>query len=86
MPELVKTLKLHLLPLVTAIIEPPKKPPSPLVSRILGKTLPMILPSLAKSLAKSDNRYGAVLNPLLLEHFVEPLIQARIEKVKGENQ
>ena len=86
MPDLAKTVKLHLLPLVTAIKEPPQKPPSALAIWILRKTLPMILPGVAKSLAKSDNRYGAVLNPLLMAHFVEPLIQARLEKVKGENK
>jgi electron transfer flavoprotein-quinone oxidoreductase len=86
MPDLAKTLKLHLLPLVAAINEPPKKPPSPFAAWMLRKTLPLILPALAKRLAKSDNRYGATLNPLLMDHFVEPLIQARIEKVKGESQ
>ncbi len=83
LPELVKTLKRDLLPLVTAINPPPAKPPSAMVSGLLKKILPLILPRIARSMAKSDNRYGSVLNPLVIEHLLEPLVAARLEKLKG---
>lgn len=84
LPELNRTLKQHLLPLVQALNEPPAQPPSKWVSGLLKKTLPLILPKLARRVARSDHRYASVINPLVLEHFVDPLIAARMEMVKGE--
>jgi flavin-dependent dehydrogenase len=86
LPELIDEVNRDLLPLGMAMGKPPARPPNEKVSRLLEAVLPKVLPFIARRMARSENRYSNVTSPLVLEHFVKPLVDEKARQAKEERR
>jgi flavin-dependent dehydrogenase len=86
LPELIDEVNRDLVPLSIALGVPPTRAPNEKVSRLLEAVLPKVLPFIARRAARADNRYSSVTTPLVMEHFVKPLVEEKARRAKEDGR
>lgn len=82
LPKLLAEVQRDLLPLSLALSRPPSKPPDPRVARLLEAVLPKVLPFIARRMARTENRYAKITTPLVMEHFLKPLVDEKARQAE----